>query len=217
MKTHWLLLVLLLSPAIARAEAPLRPPINLNELHVWRDGGSLGFKLSDADQHHISFCVDGKIGSPTAGYFFLGVTHATQNGAQKLDLGCDTEKKLVSYLEAWLATNFKPEQLLGISSTQNVGNLKQNEFKAWHVLRLVENRVKARRNAHSPSTITLRPPSVPLVACDIWSPADQLTATNTTHWTASRTDSQVSSLLTASSFASWGQGRPVSLHWSRRV
>jgi len=26
MKTHWLLLVLLLSPAIARAEAPLRPP-----------------------------------------------------------------------------------------------------------------------------------------------------------------------------------------------
>jgi hypothetical protein len=120
----------------------LQAPIHLDELFVWRDGGSLGFKLSDANGRHLAFCVDGKFKSPTAGYFFLNVTYADQNGGQKLDLGSDTEKVLMSYLKSWLAANFKQERLAAILKAQGVGKPTKEEFNALHVLGLIDNRAK---------------------------------------------------------------------------
>jgi len=126
--------------------AALQPPIKLDELLVWRDGGSLGFKLSDAAQRHVAFCVDGRFGSSTRGCFFLNVTHATQNGGRRLDLGGDTEKTLIFYLKSWLAASFKPEQLTAILKIEDFSKLSKDEFKARHVLRLVESRAKVIRH-----------------------------------------------------------------------
>ena len=144
----WAILVALSSAAQSdEPQGPplvvLQPPINLNELLVWRDGGSLGFKLSDAARRHVTFSVDGRVGSSTVGYFFLNVTHPTQNNGRKLDLGSDTENTLISYLKSWLASNFKPEQLSALAKKEkDVNKLTKDEFNAWHVLRLVENRPK---------------------------------------------------------------------------
>jgi hypothetical protein len=157
--------------------AALQPPVKLDELHVWRDGGSLGFKLSDAARHQVAFCVDGQIKSPTAGYFFLNVTHATQNGGQKLDLGSDAEKTLISYLTSWLTATFKQAQRAAILKSEDVSKLTKDEFNAWHVLRLVENRakviqrIKERAQQGPPSGRTKTPP--PLLPDQHQAPGEQ--------------------------------------------
>jgi hypothetical protein len=65
-------------------------------------------------------------------------------------------------------------------------SLKRTKAFAFGVAFLVAA-LAAPISSHSETVATLRPPAVPLVACDpyfsIWSPADKLTDTNTTHWT----------------------------------
>ena len=76
-----LVLLVLLFPVVARVDTnkpsvpKLSPPIVLHELHVWRDGGSLGFVIGDQSARKIKFVVDGKIGSSTIGWFFLNTIH----------------------------------------------------------------------------------------------------------------------------------------------
>jgi hypothetical protein len=143
-----------------RLAAALRPPIKLDELLVWRDGGTLGFKLSDAGGRHVAFCVDRKIKSPIAGHFFLNVTHADQKGGERIDLGSDTEQTLISYLQSWLSTKFTQEQLSDIIKIRDFRKRTKDEFNASHVLQLIENRAKEIQRVkelQSPNKGTARP------------------------------------------------------------
>lgn len=66
------------------------------------------------------------------------------------------------------------------------GSVKQHRAFAFGVVLLMAA-LAAPLSSNSETVASLRPPAVPLVACDpyfsIWSPADKLTDTDTTHWT----------------------------------
>ena len=118
----------------------LSPPVNLVELHVWRDGGSLGFVVSDQSGTTISFLVDGKINSTTKGYIFLNTVYMDKAKGIQLPLGGKEESQLLSYLSSWLDSNFDRKKLDALFESPDFRNMPDAEFKAYHVKGLLENR-----------------------------------------------------------------------------
>jgi hypothetical protein len=121
-------------------EIDLKHPMILEELHVWRDGGSLGFVMKDADGKRICFCLDGNVSSTTAGFFFVNVTYPTYNGSLQLSLDGNKERKILTHLRSWLETNFDLKELDKTFRSKSVGELTRDEFEAWHVKHLLDNR-----------------------------------------------------------------------------
>jgi hypothetical protein len=88
----------------------------------------------------IVFTIDGKIGSPTPGAMFLGVTHRDQPGGRQLRRGEEQERQLVSYLEQWLDGNFDRKELETIFKTADSSLWTKEQFYAYHVKQVVEAR-----------------------------------------------------------------------------
>jgi hypothetical protein len=120
----------------------LSPPIVLYEVHVWRDGGSLGFEIGDQSGNKISFVVDGKIGSATVGWFFLNTIHTDYGKGRQLPLGGEEEKQLLNYLSLWLDSKFDRKELEYVFSTTDFRDLTKDQFNAFHVKQLLDNRDK---------------------------------------------------------------------------
>ena len=121
----------------------LTSPILLHELHVWRDGGSLGFVVGDQSGRKIKFVVNYKVGSSTRGWFFLNTIHTDYGKGVQLPLGGVEEKQLLKYLSLWLDDKFDRKELERISSTKDYRHWTKDQFSAVRVKQLLDHREKA--------------------------------------------------------------------------
>jgi len=121
-----------------REQLSLKRPVTLTQIRRYRDGGSLGFALTDRNGKTVTFCVDYRIGSKTIGYMFIGAMHATYDGAQKVPIGSQTEKALRLLLKSWVDDNFTESKQSELLERNTVDGLTRMEFDAWTILRFLK-------------------------------------------------------------------------------
>jgi len=123
-----------------REQLSLKRPVTLTEIRRYRDGGSLGFALTDRNGKTLTFCVDYRIGSKTIGYTFIGAMHPTYGGAQKVPIGSQTEKALLLLLKSWVDDHFTEAKQSELLERKMVDGLTRMEFDAWTILHFIKNR-----------------------------------------------------------------------------
>ncbi len=118
----------------------MKPPFELVQLSRWRDGGSLGFVFRDARAKELRFCRDGRIGSPTAGRWYLGTTHPTHQGAELVAAGSATESASVELLDRWVAQHYSPSERTTLLGEVAFDQLQKDRkrFDAWTICHLLE-------------------------------------------------------------------------------
>lgn len=110
----------------------LKEPVSVVHADMFLDGATIGVVLNDAANNFFKFCLDGKMGSASAGNFFLGVNHPSQGGI-RVASGSDTENYLIKILEYWVSLNSGREEsniVMVKRILENVKARRVSEFNA---------------------------------------------------------------------------------------
>jgi len=108
-------------------------PVKVLDVAYWKDGGSIGLVLSDANGREHAFCLDGR-SLPTKEHpdeqgtrnLFLGATHPTRKGAKAVARRGPEESALYGVMLRW--ANKHPQRVAlynektGLSPNE-IGNL----------------------------------------------------------------------------------------------
>ena len=113
-------------------------PLKLVEINRWRDGGSLGFKISGAKNNQVSFCYNGQIGSADIGFLFVGGTHASQKNSRKVT-SQKVEHALMQTINIWVNQTVKKRRQKELQKLTVINKLNRTEFNAWTILNFLKH------------------------------------------------------------------------------
>ena len=87
----------------------LTPPITIEKIDIFRDGGSIGVGLSDSTGVRYEFCIDGRISSHTLDRVYGNAFYPGMEDATMVPQGGREEGKIIALLQGYLDGKFSKE------------------------------------------------------------------------------------------------------------
>ena len=121
-------------PAAARIE----------KMHVWQDGGSIGVEMT-AENSHLKFCFDGRLGTETPCRLYVGSAHPKHRGARLLGLGSNEEDRILNTVRDHFDRLFSATKQRELIEKGSYALKSEEEIRGWKILRMVRELERQRK------------------------------------------------------------------------
>lgn len=113
-------------------------PMVIEDVLLYRDGGTIGIMIKDAQDQYVSFCIDFGMGSKTQGNIYYGATHPEDDDAQ-LILDEDFEQQLIDVVVAAINDYCAKDEQERIKATEtaDLKSLNQGDLKIYHAFQFL--------------------------------------------------------------------------------
>jgi len=81
----------------------IKKPIEVHDVDMFHDGGTIFVTLVGPNDEELTFCMDGKMGSPTMGNLYINAPAARMQMAVKVPVAGPLEGLILDVLKEWLA------------------------------------------------------------------------------------------------------------------
>ena len=116
----------------------LSPPISIEKVVMYRDGGTIGIELKDINNKTISFCIDSRFGSKTRGKIYIGSTHPTHKNT-KIVNDIEFEKQLIHTIIEIVNNNHTQQEIDRVQEKPiDFTKLTEEELKLYRIFRLIK-------------------------------------------------------------------------------
>ena len=126
---------------VSRYDLDFEVPVEVKNVVLYRDGGTIGVTLRDGSPRDFEFCFDRSLrtgGDDNQQLVFIGALHWSDKNAKPLKKTSLEEKKIRDVLDKWVKKNATEEERADLVNRQGAAGLTDQEVRVYWILKILK-------------------------------------------------------------------------------